>query len=51
MSQVEFFSGNSTETSTTDSVIFGVADSGDEKGAGCLKLRFNSSCFSATHDF
>jgi hypothetical protein len=26
----------------------GFAESGDEKGAGCLKLRFNSSRFSAT---
>jgi hypothetical protein len=28
--------------------IAGMAESEDEKGAGCLKLRFNASCFSAT---
>jgi hypothetical protein len=27
-----------------------IAESGDEKNAGCLKLRFNSSRFSATPD-
>jgi hypothetical protein len=30
---------------------FGVAESGDEIGAGCLKMRFNSSRFSATPFF
>jgi hypothetical protein len=28
-------------------VVEGIAESGDEKGAGCLKLRFNLSRFSA----
>ncbi len=45
---------NSTAPQPTPTLplpVFGVAESGDGKGAGCLKLRLNSSCFSATPHF